>query len=47
MVEAAWVLAIVVELGGGLLIHFGLFTRLAGLSLAVRVFIFPSQRSST
>jgi putative oxidoreductase len=27
MVEAAWVLAVVVELGGGLAILFGLFTR--------------------
>jgi putative oxidoreductase len=34
MVEAAWVLAVVVELGGGLLILFGLFTRLAGFILA-------------
>jgi putative oxidoreductase len=34
MVEAAWVLAVVVELGGGLLILFGLFTRLAAFILA-------------
>jgi putative oxidoreductase len=35
MVEAAWVLAVVVELGGGLPMLFGLFTRLAGLVLAI------------
>ena len=34
MVEAAWVLAIVVELGGGLAILFGLFTQPVGLVLA-------------
>ena len=34
MVEAAWVLAVVVELGGGVLILFGLFTRLVGFILA-------------
>jgi putative oxidoreductase len=35
MVEAAWVLAVAVELGGGLLLLFGLFTRPVGLILAV------------
>jgi putative oxidoreductase len=35
MVEAAWVLAVVVELGGGLAILFGLFTRPVGLALAI------------
>ena len=34
MVQAAWVLAVVVELGGGLAILFGLFTRPVGLVLA-------------
>lgn len=34
MVEAAWVLAVAVELGGGLLLLFGLFTRPIGLILA-------------
>src|ERR1700733_10460388 len=34
MVEAAWVLAVVVELGGGLAILFGVFTRPVGLVLA-------------
>jgi putative oxidoreductase len=35
MVEAAWVLAVVVELGGGLAILFGFFARPVGLVLAV------------
>ena len=35
MVEAAWVLAVVVELGGGLAMLFGLFTRPVGLVLAI------------
>jgi putative oxidoreductase len=35
MVEAAWVLAVVVELGGGLAILFGLFTRPVGFVLAI------------
>jgi len=35
MVEAAWVLAVIVELGGGLAILLGLFTRPVGLILAV------------
>jgi putative oxidoreductase len=35
MVEAAWVLAVVVELGGGLAILFGLFTRPVAVVLAV------------
>src|SRR5262249_47487126 len=35
MVEAAWVLAVVVELGGGVLILVGLFTRPVALVLAV------------
>jgi len=35
MVEAAWVLAIVVELGGGLAVLFGLFARPVALVLAV------------
>src|SRR5580704_4243647 len=35
MVEAAWVLAVVVELGGGLAILFGLFARPVGLILAI------------
>jgi putative oxidoreductase len=35
MVEAAWVLAVVVELGGGLLILVGLFTRPVAFVLAV------------
>ena len=34
MVQAAWVLAVGVELGGGLAILFGLFTRPIGLALA-------------
>jgi putative oxidoreductase len=35
MPEAAWLIAVVVELGGGLLILFGLFTRPVALILAV------------
>ena len=35
MVEAAWLVAVLVELGGGLLILFGLFTRPVGLVMAV------------
>jgi putative oxidoreductase len=35
MVEAAWVLAVVVELGGGLAILFGLFIRLVALICAI------------
>jgi len=35
MVEVTWVIAVVVELGGGLAILFGLFTRPVGLVLAV------------
>ena len=35
MVELGWVIAVVVELGGGLAILFGLFTRPVGLVLAV------------
>src|SRR5580704_6458559 len=35
VVELAWILAVVVELGGGLAILFGLFTRPVGLVLAV------------
>ncbi|HXP04742.1 MAG TPA: DoxX family protein [Stellaceae bacterium] len=35
MVEAAWLLAVVVELGGGLAILFGLFARPVGLILAI------------
>lgn len=35
MVEAAWVLAVVVELGGGLAIMFGIFTRPVGLVMAI------------
>jgi hypothetical protein len=35
MVEAAWVLAVVVELGGGLAMLFGLFARPVGLVLAI------------
>ena len=34
IVQTGWVLAIVVELGGGLAILFGLFTRPVGLALA-------------
>ena len=35
MVELGWVIAVVVELGGGLAILFGLFTRPVGLVLAI------------
>ena len=35
MVELAWILAVVVELGGGLAILFGLFTRPVGLIMAI------------
>src|ERR1700733_2469393 len=35
MVEAAWVLAVVVELGGGLAIAFGLFTRPVAVVCAI------------
>ena len=35
LVEAAWVLAVVVELGGGLLILLGLFTQPVALVLAI------------
>jgi putative oxidoreductase len=35
MVEAAWILAVVVELGGGLAMLFGLLTRPVGLVLAI------------
>jgi len=35
LVQAAWVLAVVVELGGGLALLFGLFTRPVGFVLAV------------
>jgi len=35
MVQFGWILAVVVELGGGLAILFGLFTRAVGLVLAV------------
>ena len=35
MVEAAWILAVVVEVGGGLAMLFGLFTRPVGLVLAI------------
>ena len=35
LVEGAWLLAVVVELGGGLLILFGLFTRPVAFVLAV------------
>ena len=35
MVQAAWVLAVIVELGGGLALLFGLFTRPVGFVLAV------------
>lgn len=35
MVEAAWVLAVVVELGGGLAILFGLFTRPVAVVCAI------------
>ena len=35
MVEAAWILAVVVEVGGGLAMLFGLFTRPVGVVLAI------------
>jgi putative oxidoreductase len=35
LVQVAWVIAVVVELGGGLAILFGLFTRPVGFVLAV------------
>jgi putative oxidoreductase len=35
IVEAAWILAVVVELGGGLALLFGLLTRPVGLVLAI------------
>lgn len=35
MVEVGWLIAVVVELGGGLAILFGLFTRPVGLVLAI------------
>jgi putative oxidoreductase len=35
MVKLGWILAVVVELGGGLAILFGLFTRPVGLVLAI------------
>jgi putative oxidoreductase len=35
LVPAAWLLAVVVELGGGVLIFLGLFTRPVALVLAV------------
>ena len=35
MVELAWILAVVVELGGGLAILFGLFARPVGLIMAI------------
>lgn len=35
MVQFGWILAVVVELGGGLAILFGLFTRPVGLVLAI------------
>ena len=35
MVKFGWILAVVVELGGGLAILFGLFTRPVGLVLAI------------
>ena len=35
VVEAAWVLAVVVEVGGGLAMLFGLFTRPVGVVLAI------------
>lgn len=35
MVQLGWILAVIVELGGGLAILFGLFTRPVGLVLAI------------
>jgi putative oxidoreductase len=35
MVQLGWILAVVVELGGGLAILIGLFTRAVGLVLAI------------
>ena len=35
MVELAWIIAVVVELGGGLAILFGLFARPVGLIMAI------------